>query len=118
MLASDFAFREAVATGDVATLLSALENQGARIKAQAVLYVDLQGQVIADTLRPGAAPRPFELPELIAQARVQGGATTIELLDQHAVAAGRGAGAARRSPSAGSWCAFRSMRRWRRTCAS
>lgn len=49
--ASDFAFREAVATGDVATLASALDNQRQRIKAQAVLYVDLKGEVLADTLR-------------------------------------------------------------------
>jgi diguanylate cyclase (GGDEF)-like protein len=82
VLASDFAFREAVATGDVATLLSALENHGARIKARAVLYVDLQGQVIADTLRPHAPPRPFELQSLIARARVEGEATTIGRLDQ------------------------------------
>ena len=37
VLASDFAFREAVATGDVGTLASALENHGARIKAKALL---------------------------------------------------------------------------------
>jgi diguanylate cyclase (GGDEF)-like protein len=82
--ASDFAFREAVATGDVATLASALENQRARIKAQAVLYVDLNGDAIADTTRPGAAPRHFELAQLIAQARIDGEATAIGMLDQHA----------------------------------
>lgn len=82
VLASDFAFREAVATGDVGTLASALENHGARIKAKAVLYVDLKGQVIADTLRPGASPRQFELAKLIEQARVDGDATSIDMLDQ------------------------------------
>jgi diguanylate cyclase (GGDEF)-like protein len=84
VLAADFAFREAVATGDTGTLESALENQGARINARAVLYVDLKGQVIADTLRPGTPLHPFELPRLIAQARTQGGASTIELLHQQA----------------------------------
>src|SRR5580698_7424145 len=33
VLASDFAFREAIATGDTGTLVSALENHGARINA-------------------------------------------------------------------------------------
>src|SRR5580698_2458525 len=84
MLASDFAFREAVATGDGATLASALENHGARIKARAVQFIDLSGRVIADTLQPGAAPRRFELESLIAQARADGNATTVDMLDQRA----------------------------------
>jgi diguanylate cyclase (GGDEF)-like protein len=84
VLAADFAFRDAIATGDTRTLASALENQGARINAQAVLYVDLRGQVIADSLRPDAPPHPFELEPLIARARAQGGATTINLLHQQA----------------------------------
>ena len=82
--ASDFAFREAVATGDKATLASALENLRARLKAQAVLYVDLNDEVVADTMRPGVAPRPFELGPLISQARLDGEATAIGMLDQHA----------------------------------
>jgi diguanylate cyclase (GGDEF)-like protein len=82
--ASDFAFREAAATGDVATLASALDNQRARIKAQSVLYVDLAGNVIADTMHAGAAPRRFEFEQLIAQARTDGEATAIGLLENHA----------------------------------
>jgi diguanylate cyclase (GGDEF)-like protein len=83
--ASDFAFREAVATGDAATIASALDNQRARIKAQAVLYVDLKGDVIADTLRPGAAAHRFELEPLIEAARAEGEATAIGMLDQRAL---------------------------------
>jgi diguanylate cyclase (GGDEF)-like protein len=82
--ASDFAFREAAATGDVATLASALDNQRARIKAQAVLYVDLAGNVIADTMHPGASSRRFEFEQLIAQARADGEASAIGLLENHA----------------------------------
>jgi diguanylate cyclase len=82
--ASDFAFREAAATGDVATLASALDNQRARIKAQAVLYVDLAGNVIADTMHPGAPSRRFEFEQLIAQARAEGEASAIGLLQNHA----------------------------------
>jgi diguanylate cyclase (GGDEF)-like protein len=82
--ASDFAFREAAATGDVATLASALDNQRSRIKAQAVLYVDLAGNVIADTMHPGAAPQRFEFEQLITQARADGEATAIGMFEKHA----------------------------------
>jgi diguanylate cyclase len=82
VLASDFAFREAIATGDAATLESALENHGARVKAAVVLFVNLQGMVVDDTLRPDAAPRRFEFQPLIAQARSAGQAAAIEMLDQ------------------------------------
>ena len=84
VLVSDFAFREAVATGDVPTVASALENHGARIHAGAVLYVNLKGEVVADTLRPGAPTHPFEDTELIAQARADGNAVAIGLLDERA----------------------------------
>ncbi len=82
VLASDFAFREAIATGDGATVDSALENHGARVKAAVVLFVNLQGMVVDDTLQPGAAPRRFEYQPLIAQARSAGQAAAIEMLDQ------------------------------------
>ena len=82
VLASDFAFREAIATGDGATVDSALENHGARVKAAVVLFVDLQGMVVDDTLRVGAAPRRFEFQSLIAQAKSAGQAAAIETLDQ------------------------------------
>ncbi|HEY2419147.1 MAG TPA: EAL domain-containing protein [Steroidobacteraceae bacterium] len=82
VLASDFAFREAIATGDVATVDSALKNHGARVKAAVVLFVNLQGMVVDDTLRPGAAPSRFEFQPLIAQARSAGQAAAIEMLDQ------------------------------------
>jgi diguanylate cyclase (GGDEF)-like protein len=81
VLASDFAFREAIATSDAATAESALENHGARVKAAVVLFVDLQGMVVDDTLRLGAAPRRFEFQQLIAQAKSAGQATAIESLD-------------------------------------
>ncbi|MGH8229370.1 MAG: putative bifunctional diguanylate cyclase/phosphodiesterase [Steroidobacteraceae bacterium] len=85
VLASDFPFREAIATGDAATVESALENHGARIQARALLYVDLDGKVVADTLRPGAPQHPFELPALIAAARHGGEATAIAMLDGRAL---------------------------------
>src|SRR6187431_3593779 len=46
VLASDFAFREAIATHDTGTIGSALANHGARIGADAMVFVDLEGQVV------------------------------------------------------------------------
>lgn len=85
VLAADFAFRDAIATGDPGTLESTLENHGKRIGASALLYVNLDGQVVADTLRPGAARHPFELPSLIRQAGLRGESGAVGLLDGRAL---------------------------------
>ena len=66
VLASDFAFREAIATGDTKTLVSALENHGARIKATAVFFVNYDGVALADSLHPEATGQRFAYPDLIA----------------------------------------------------
>ena len=47
ILASDFGFREAVASEDRATIVSALDNHGARIRADLTLLLSLDGRVIA-----------------------------------------------------------------------
>jgi len=65
VLAADFAFREAIATHDDRTIASVLTNHGARIGADAMLFVDLDGRVVSDTLRPQAGTHPFEYPALI-----------------------------------------------------
>jgi len=83
VLASDFAFREAIASGDRGTMDSALENHGARVKAALVLFVNLQGTVIDDTLRRGDGSRRFEFPSLIERAKSAGRATAIQMLDGH-----------------------------------
>lgn len=69
LLSSDFGFREAIATGDKATILSVLRNHGSRINARMMLLVSLDGQVTADTRNPAAAPRPFPFPDLLAGAQ-------------------------------------------------
>ena len=47
VLAADFGFREAVASGDAATILSAATNHANRIGADLVLLVDTQGRLLA-----------------------------------------------------------------------
>jgi diguanylate cyclase (GGDEF)-like protein len=83
VLAGDFAFREAIATHDTGTIASALANHGARIGAQAMVFVDLQGQVVSDTLSLGGAARPFEYPALLKSDK--GSATaSMQVLDGRA----------------------------------
>jgi diguanylate cyclase (GGDEF)-like protein len=65
VLAADFAFREAIATHDTGTIASALANHGARIGSDAMVFVDLQGNVVSDTLRPEGDGRKFEYQALL-----------------------------------------------------
>lgn len=57
VLAHDFGFREAVATGDQPTIVSALESLAARVRSDAAFVVTLDGAVLAagDTGIPAAA---------------------------------------------------------------
>ena len=49
VLAADFGFREAVASGDVPTILSAARNNAQRIGADLVLLLDTKGALVAST---------------------------------------------------------------------
>ena len=49
VLAADFGFREAVASGDVPTILSAARNNAQRIGADIVLLLDTKGGLVAST---------------------------------------------------------------------
>ncbi|MBC8027392.1 MAG: EAL domain-containing protein [Steroidobacteraceae bacterium] len=83
VLTADFAFREAIATHDTGTIESVLSNHGARIGADAMVFVDLDGTVLSDTLRPQAESRPFEYPALITMNR-SGASASMEVLDGRA----------------------------------
>ena len=79
LMASDYAFREVIATGDHATIGSALTNYSKRIDAPLVMVVDLDGRVIGDTL--GQAPGDaFAVPALLKQADVAGQAATVAIV--------------------------------------
>ena len=83
LLSSDFAFKEVCAAGDVATLLSALENHRDRVAASVMMVVAMDGRIEADTLHREAHGRPFPLPHLLEAARGDefGEASSIEFLD-------------------------------------
>jgi len=50
LLTADYAFREAIATGDRDTIVSVLGNHGKRIDADLAMLIGLDGKVVADTL--------------------------------------------------------------------
>src|SRR5215212_1129549 len=81
VLASDFAFREAIASGDQPTIVSVLTNHGSRIRANAAFLVSLDGPVVADTLGPRASGKPFPFPKLVDAAAETGEASSIVSLD-------------------------------------
>jgi diguanylate cyclase (GGDEF)-like protein len=85
VLAADFPFREAVATHDVGTLASALSNHGARIGADAMLFIDLEGMVVADTLRPDQSLRKFEYPALVKPNPAGGANASMHIIDGRAL---------------------------------
>jgi len=80
VLSADFAFREAIASGDLPTIESVLANHGSRIDADSVLLVSLDGQMIADNREGIEAPVTFESNKLIGRAVEKGEATSIEII--------------------------------------
>lgn len=81
IMSSDFAFRMAIATADYGTVVSALANHGARINADVMLLVGIDGKLIADTLPAGHAGQPFQLLELIAIAEQKRQAAAMVVLN-------------------------------------
>src|SRR6202521_2081600 len=73
VLAADFGFREAVASGDSPTILSAARNNAQRIGADMALLLDTHGRVVVSTA-PGAvdsAGAPAGLLEDVSSVRDQ-----------------------------------------------
>jgi len=82
VLASDFAFREAIASGDRPTITSVLTNHGSRISADAAFLISLDGTVVADTLGDRLTGRAFPLPALVREAETRGESSGIATLDE------------------------------------
>jgi len=84
VLAADFALREAIATNDMRTVQSALTNHSARIKADRMMLVSLDGKVVADTSRAVGKGEVFPYPKLLDDARANGTSSSIEVMEQRA----------------------------------
>jgi diguanylate cyclase (GGDEF)-like protein len=70
VLAADFGFREAVASGDVPTIISAATNNAQRIGADRVLLTDIHGKVLASTAL-GGVEQGLSLESLLAESKGQ-----------------------------------------------
>jgi diguanylate cyclase (GGDEF)-like protein len=83
VLVRDFAFLEAVASADVPTITSVLANHGARISADAVVLVSLDGSVIADTLGGHMIGRRFPFASMLQLAEERGEASATVSFRNH-----------------------------------
>jgi PAS domain S-box-containing protein len=85
ILSADFPFKQVVALDDRDTLLSAMDNHRARIGAELMMVVSLDGRRTVDTLqRPTAASAPTSpvaVPKLIEVARRAGEVSDFVLYD-------------------------------------
>jgi diguanylate cyclase (GGDEF)-like protein len=81
IVSRDFAFRDAVATGDAATIASVLHNHGARINASVMMLASPDGKLIADSLHGPERQYPFPRPALIEVAKQHGRASAILGID-------------------------------------
>src|SRR6202790_4204811 len=76
-VASDYGFREAVATRDTDTLVSVLENSGKRIGAAMVVLTSLDGDVIAASGSHVKAGTPFPMPPVLRGRMADDSATSV-----------------------------------------
>ena len=69
LLAADFGFRDAVASGDSATLRSVLLNHGKRINASDMILLGMDGKVLASTLSDAPEGSTFRYDQALREAR-------------------------------------------------
>ena len=69
LVASDFGFRDAVASGDSATIRSVLRNHGARINASDMFLLSMDGKVMASTVAQIADGIEFRFDKALRNAR-------------------------------------------------
>ncbi len=82
LLATDFRFREAIATNDLPTMDSVLKNHSERIHASLMMLSSSDGTLLADTLSDiGTGRHSFPFPDLMRLAREQGQASAIRVVD-------------------------------------
>ncbi|MGZ5084375.1 MAG: putative bifunctional diguanylate cyclase/phosphodiesterase, partial [Usitatibacter sp.] len=77
ILSADFAFRQAIATNDIGTILSVLRNHGARVGANVMTLASLENLIRADTLDGERIGKPFASPDLIRLAGIEGKASSV-----------------------------------------
>ncbi|MBV8658129.1 MAG: EAL domain-containing protein [Burkholderiales bacterium] len=81
VVALDFGFRQAVATGETDTIVSVLQNHGSRIHAQLVMLSSLDNHILADTVRPERRGAAYPFPQLLKQRQDTTAPTDVEWID-------------------------------------
>jgi diguanylate cyclase (GGDEF)-like protein len=81
VIASDYAFRAAVARDDVGTIKSRLGSDGARIHAAIAEYIDLDGKLVAQTPPPSPTFKGLAFPKLVGRAVVDGSSSAVDIID-------------------------------------
>ncbi|MBR9794009.1 MAG: EAL domain-containing protein [Gammaproteobacteria bacterium] len=81
VLTDDFGFKQAVATGDIPTIQSALQNHGQRIESDFMMLTDLSGKVLES--QPGYFARgsEFPYPDIINTVLEEGGSENAIIVD-------------------------------------
>ncbi|MFL1525980.1 putative bifunctional diguanylate cyclase/phosphodiesterase [Pseudomonas sp. O230] len=69
LLSADFGFRDAVASGDSATMASVLLNHGKRINASDMILLGMDGKVLSSTLDDVVEGSPFRYDQALREAR-------------------------------------------------
>lgn len=77
LLAADFGFRDAVASGDSATMRSVLLNHGKRINANDMILLGMDGNVLASTVEEVPEGSTFRYDQALREARRNRQATLI-----------------------------------------
>lgn len=81
IVASDFGFKQAAATGDTATIRSVLYNHGHRVGADVAVLADLDGNIVASSDSTGQAMHIGDWGALIKRARKQQQLSAVSLID-------------------------------------
>lgn len=81
VLTDDFGFKQAVATGDIPTIKSALQNHGKRIKSDFMMLTDLTGTVMESQPEYFASGSDFPYPDFINSVLANGVSEEVIIVD-------------------------------------
>ncbi|MFT7313885.1 MAG: HAMP domain-containing protein, partial [Paraglaciecola sp.] len=82
VLTADFGFKQAVATGDKATIDSALYNHGKRIEADLMALISLDGTTISSVPAALKVGEPFPFPDIGEKVVTTGGISSLLLINK------------------------------------
>ncbi len=81
VLARDYPLRQAVASQNEQTVLSALRNHGRRVGATRMLWLGLDGTIRGDTGNADDVGKAFDFPDMLDEAATEGKARGVTILD-------------------------------------